>query len=289
MELRDVEIFLTLAQELHFGRTAERLRISPARVSQAIKAQERQIGGLLFDRTSRSVTLTDLGRQLHDDLLPAHRKLLEGIRRAREAARAGAPTLKLGMISWNVNDIQPYLDLLTARTEIRPARFGDPFELLRTGDTDAHIVWLPVHEPDITVGPVIWTEPVVLAMSAAHPLAGRDAVRYEDLADHIVMGGATPDYWRDALVPRRTPSGRLIPVGPQVTNGEDMYVAMAASQATSPVPAHALRYAQWPGLAFVPIADAPPLRWALIWRTDAQTDAVRDLAEIIRSRGPLQL
>ena len=44
MELRDIEVFLTLAEELHFGRTAERLHVTPARVSQAIKKQERAIG-----------------------------------------------------------------------------------------------------------------------------------------------------------------------------------------------------------------------------------------------------
>ncbi|PPS91487.1 helix-turn-helix domain-containing protein [Streptomyces sp. MH60] len=50
MEMRDIEIFLTLAEELHFGRTANRLYVSQARVSQAIKAQERRIGGRLFLR-----------------------------------------------------------------------------------------------------------------------------------------------------------------------------------------------------------------------------------------------
>ncbi|MCL7427099.1 LysR family transcriptional regulator [Streptomyces sp. YS415] len=44
MELRDIEIFLVLAEELHFGRTAQRLHVSQARVSQAIKKQERRIG-----------------------------------------------------------------------------------------------------------------------------------------------------------------------------------------------------------------------------------------------------
>jgi DNA-binding transcriptional LysR family regulator len=58
MELRDIEIFLALAEELHFGRTAERLHVSQARVSQAIKKQERRIGGTLFERSSRQVRLT---------------------------------------------------------------------------------------------------------------------------------------------------------------------------------------------------------------------------------------
>jgi len=68
MELRDIEIFLTLAEELHFGRTAERLRVSQARVSQAIRRQERRLGVALFDRTSRRVALTPVGRRLREDL-----------------------------------------------------------------------------------------------------------------------------------------------------------------------------------------------------------------------------
>lgn len=44
VELRDIEIFLTLAEELHFGRTADRLHVSPARISQSIAKQERRIG-----------------------------------------------------------------------------------------------------------------------------------------------------------------------------------------------------------------------------------------------------
>jgi DNA-binding transcriptional LysR family regulator len=71
VELRDIEIFLTLAEELHFGRTAERLHVSQARVSQAISKQERRLGVALFDRTSRRVTLTPVGRRLREDLQQA--------------------------------------------------------------------------------------------------------------------------------------------------------------------------------------------------------------------------
>ncbi|MBE1592110.1 LysR family transcriptional regulator [Nonomuraea angiospora] len=73
VELRDIEIFLTLAEELHFSRTAERLHITQARVSQAIKKQERSIGAALFERSSRQVRLTPLGEQLHRDLSAGYR------------------------------------------------------------------------------------------------------------------------------------------------------------------------------------------------------------------------
>ena len=68
MELRDIEIFLTLAEELHFTRTAERLHVTQARVSQAIKKQERRIGAALFERNNRQVALTPIGQQLFDDI-----------------------------------------------------------------------------------------------------------------------------------------------------------------------------------------------------------------------------
>ncbi|MBR7838389.1 LysR family transcriptional regulator [Actinospica durhamensis] len=79
MEHRDIEIFLALAEELHFGRTAGQLHVSPARVSQAIKKQERAIGAELFARTSRNVRLTLAGEQLRADLIPVYRGLRVGI------------------------------------------------------------------------------------------------------------------------------------------------------------------------------------------------------------------
>ncbi|WP_435830148.1 LysR family transcriptional regulator [Saccharopolyspora shandongensis] len=66
VELRDVEVLLTLAEELHFGRTAERLHITTGRVSQCIKALERRVGAALFERTSRRVAPTPIGQQLGD-------------------------------------------------------------------------------------------------------------------------------------------------------------------------------------------------------------------------------
>ncbi|MFI6742629.1 LysR family transcriptional regulator [Nonomuraea sp. NPDC050451] len=64
MELRDIELFLTPAEELHFGQTAERLHVTPSRVTQAIKKQERRIGGALFERSSRSSLLRPTRRRV---------------------------------------------------------------------------------------------------------------------------------------------------------------------------------------------------------------------------------
>src|SRR5215472_5601537 len=99
VEQRDIEIFLTLAEELHFGRTAERLHVSTARVSQSIAKWERRVGVPLFERTSRRVALTPVGRQLYEDVGPAYRQLLAGIERAVTAGRDIRGLLRVGSFS----------------------------------------------------------------------------------------------------------------------------------------------------------------------------------------------
>lgn len=85
VELRELHLFLVLAEELHFGRTAERLGVTSSRVSQTVRALERKLGRLrLFDRTSRVVILTEVGAALRRDLAPAVAGLDEVVRRARE-------------------------------------------------------------------------------------------------------------------------------------------------------------------------------------------------------------
>lgn len=90
MELREIEIFLVLAEELHFGRTAERMYLSQSRVSQVIRAMETRAGGRLFERTSRQVRLTPLGEQLRDRLRSPYDQINCAFAAVREVA-AGIP------------------------------------------------------------------------------------------------------------------------------------------------------------------------------------------------------
>ena len=82
VELRELRIFLVLADELHFGRTAERLSISQPGVSEAVRVLESRLGVKVFDRTSRRVRLTPAGEALRRSLVPA----LAAVDRARAGA-----------------------------------------------------------------------------------------------------------------------------------------------------------------------------------------------------------
>ncbi|MYS86063.1 LysR family transcriptional regulator [Embleya scabrispora] len=292
MELRDIEIFLALAEELHFGRTAERLRISQARVSQAIKKQERRIGAPLFERTSRSVTLTPVGQVLRGELQQAYDLINSGLARASDAAAGVAGVLRLGVMGVLGNEMRPVIDAFRTRypgcdVEVVEYHFGAPFSRLRTGAVDLQLMWLPIHEPDLTVGPVTLTEGRVLAVATGSAPAGRNGVSLEDLGDVTVFdpGPDVPDYWFEAMVPRRTPGGRRIARGPAGRTFHEILALIAAGRAVSPVNAHVRRYYTPPGITFLPIHDAPPTEWALVWATAGDNARIRAFARTARSLG----
>ncbi|WP_265690194.1 LysR family transcriptional regulator [Streptomyces griseolus] len=87
---------LSDAEEPHFSRTAERLGVSPGRVSQSVEKRERRTGAPLFVRTTRTVRLSPLGEQLYQALKSGHRQITQGIEAARAAARGATGTLTLG-------------------------------------------------------------------------------------------------------------------------------------------------------------------------------------------------
>ncbi|WP_214415019.1 LysR family transcriptional regulator [Sphaerisporangium fuscum] len=294
MELRDIEIFLTLAEELHFGRTAERLRVSQARVSQAISQQERRLGGLLFDRSNRrQIRLTPLGRQLRNDLRPVYAGLLDSLERARLAAQGITATLRVGMLPFNVADLHPYWKAFRSRhlqwgLQIRRAPFVDPFSGLRDGGLDALVAWLPVEEPDFTVGPVLFTDPRLLAVSVEDELAGRSSVSLETLADRPhAMAPRMPDYWEDRYLPFQTPQGRIIDRSRMITNGDDLINLVGTGEIVHGFPSHVTRYWAMPNIRWMPIRDMPPLSYAMVWRTEAENAPIQALAQVVRDLGPL--
>ncbi|KQX49798.1 MULTISPECIES: LysR family transcriptional regulator [unclassified Streptomyces] len=292
MELRDIEIFLTLAEELHFGRSAERLHVSPARVSQAIKKQERAIGAELFERTSRQVRLTPVGEVLLQRMKPAYEGVQDAMAAVVEAARRAAGTLTLGVLGAQMHEIAPVLARFRSRhpsaeLRFREIFFSDPFGALRAGTVDAAITWLPVREPDLTVGVVLREEPLHLMVSAHHPLAGRDSVSIEVLGDHVVprLGGGAPADWQAGVLPVRTPSGRPVRRGAEVSTFHEVLALVATGDVVCTVPDEGRRYNPLPGIAYVPLHDAPPVRWALIWCSDRETPLIRAFAEVARPSG----
>ncbi|MEU5869835.1 LysR family transcriptional regulator, partial [Nonomuraea sp. NPDC047529] len=86
--------------------------------------------------------------------------------------------------------------------------------------------------------------------------------------------------------PYHTPSGRPVRRGHKVTTWQETLSAIASGQATAGVTAEAATFYPWPSLAFVPIRDAPPCRWAFAWRTASETPLIRAFARAAADAQP---
>ena len=278
MELRDIEIFLALAEELHFGRTAEQLHVSPARVSQAIKKQEREIGAELFVRTSRNVRLTPVGERLRNDLASGYRQIQEAISGAAAAAQGVSGVVRIGFSSpWCGDLVVKAADVFRQRhplceVQIIERLMADRFGPLRTRELDLQLAELPAEEPDIAVGPILFREPRALMMSVDHPLARNETVSIEDYGDCVVIGIVwLPDYFREFHLPLRTPSGRPIARGPQAVSFQESQSLIGAGKGVQPTSMRAALYHARPDIVFVPFHDAPTVDYGVTWLTEGDS------------------
>ena len=294
VELRELRMFLVLAEELHFGRTAERLQLTPSRVSQSLRSLEDKLGAQLVHRTSRRVRLTPFGEGLLRDAAPVIEQLDAVLGRTNAAARSLEGTLRLGLLSGPAGG--PHLvEIINAfesqhpesRIETVQMAWDDPVGRLRKDDVEVMATWVPLNEPDLVVGPTLAREPRTLAVAQDHPLAERDSVDVEELADHQVvrLDNDWPKELREAVAPSQTPRGRPIH-GPRVGGGErallDLPVRVARGELVFPTVASAAPYMGALDLVFIPITGMEPLRSALVWRRPARDPKLRAFIRVAR-------
>ncbi|WP_069885377.1 LysR family transcriptional regulator [Streptomyces luteocolor] len=181
MELRQLSYFVTVADELHFGRAAERLHIVQSAVSQQIRRLERELGADLFDRSPRHVRLTGAGERL----LPEARAVLAAAERARAAVVRPAG-LRLATSTGLGEHLDRVLADFAARApgvpvELVSGPVHERLEAVADGRLDAAFVRAPEPFPGVRIVP-LWDDPLVAALPAAHPLAARSDVALGELA-----------------------------------------------------------------------------------------------------------
>ncbi|MFF1714468.1 LysR family transcriptional regulator [Streptomyces sp. NPDC058268] len=271
LERVEIETFLTLAEELHFRRTAERLCVTTGRVSQVIKKLERQVGGMLFERTSRTVRLTAIGRQLADDLVPLVAGMEEALRRATDASRGVTGALRVAFLGeWTAPALLKVVGLFSERhpdrrVDIREVQLSNSRASLLDGSIDVLIASYPFD--GMACGPVLLTEKRVLAAAAGHPLAGEESVSLEVLAEHPVVQypEVTSAGFKRDRTPDCTPSGRPVPKGPTGGSFSEMLTLVAMGKGVLPVGEHSRRYYPRPDVVYVPLRDARPIERGPVW------------------------
>jgi len=143
---------------------------------------------------------------------------------------------------------------------------------------------LPIQRPDLTVGPTLSREARVLAVARDHPLADREHVSLEDIANYEVAPITdSPRELIDAAFPRRAPSGR--PIRRRATRPRtphELTALIARGKIVHPTVASFATYFGQPGIKYIPIRDLPPMKSGLVFRRRASDPRLREFLRLTR-------
>ncbi|PSJ29150.1 LysR family transcriptional regulator [Streptosporangium nondiastaticum] len=299
MELRQVRYFVAVAEELHFGRAAERLHIVQPTVSQQIRRLERELGLKLFDRTTRTVTLTAAGRAF----LAHARAVLEAERSALEAMAAlhaeQESTLRVGTTTGLGLRLDAVLTALTERApqllvELVSAPRATRLQQVRDGELDAAFVrGADAHSPGLEFLP-LWRDSLVAALPTGHPLAAPPHVPLTDLAGLPlrIAPRETNPHLVDTVVGACRAAGFEPVMGAAFTTDQDTLAAIATGRPSWTVYyASQARIQPAPRVSFRPFAaPAPAVRTYLVVRPHSPSRRLAALLDacnsLAREEGP---
>jgi DNA-binding transcriptional LysR family regulator len=275
MELRQLESFVVVAEELNVGRAAARLHLTQPTLSRQIAALERDLGVELFARVKRRFVLTTAGKSFLADAKELLRRAEDAVRDAQRTQRGELGTLRLRFVQSATFQVLPrllgafrkaypeiVLDLETLTT-IRQT------EALRDGRIDVGLLRLPAPEPGLSTR-VMSEDPLVVALPAGHRLADQQRIALADLADEpfVIYTRSTGPSIHDAIVGYCKAAGfvpRIVQEGADVQTivslvaaglGVSLLIAL-----TPPIDPRAVVYRQLSD-------DLPPWQLLLAWSPD---------------------
>ncbi|OON76685.1 LysR family transcriptional regulator [Streptomyces tsukubensis] len=283
METRELRYFVAVAEELHFGRAAERLGIAQPPLSRAIGQLERRLGAALLERGSRAVTMTETGTVLLREARAALDAVEAAERRTRRAARAasGGPGVVLAMKAGASSELlAKLLDAYASEpgavdVDLVLCGIGEQERMLRDGRADVALLHRPF---DATAGfdtEELSTEGQVLVLPARHDLAGRSGV-------HMAEAAALPGL----PMPRWPRSDGTYPEGdgPKVRDHTQLLQLVSLGR-TSMVAPESCRSQLIGDLVAVPVLDAPAITTVIAWPPHSRSVAV---AALVRTAARLQ-
>jgi len=290
---RDLRYFVTVADELHFTRAAERLFVSQPALSKQVRMLERQLGAPLFERDRQGVSLTQLGAAL----LPHARRVLaewdvawQAAERVKGEQRA---TLVVGMsTSPGRSGLLPAIRSRftqahpEARVNLHQVSWDDATAGLADGTADVAFVWLPLPGPGRYAWVVVAEEPRLVAMPLTHPLATCEVIDFAELLDEPFLAlpqsaGALRDHWL-ALDAR---SGRPPRIGAEIASTDETYEALVDGQGICLLAAGNAPLIALEGVITRPVRGLSPSHLALAWRKGDHRPLIRDYARAAQRAG----
>jgi DNA-binding transcriptional LysR family regulator len=300
MELRHLRYFVAVAQELHFGRAALRLRMAQPPLSQQILKLEAELGVALFDRSKRRIELTKAGSVFLDEATA----ILLHVERATEAARRSqqgpVDRLAVGFAPWVDLTILPHIVRTfgerypDVHVQLRELNVPNQILAFRAGQIRAGFLYPPVSDRNVVVE-AIFAEPLVIVFPEGHRLKTFTRVPPDTLADEqqILLARERAPAYHDLVVAFCRDVGFTVRVRHEADHAQQVLSLVAAGMGIALVPASAVTFARR-DLHHRPLDRAVPrLEVGVAWRrSDASpvlrtfVDFVRDQARVTQRRQP---
>jgi DNA-binding transcriptional LysR family regulator len=289
VDLRQIDCFLAVATELHFGKAAEKLHLAQSSVSEAIRSLEHEVGARLFIRTSRRVQLTDLGAKLRLGVEPAALVLRATLDDCRRTALGKSNRLRIGFLGGGLFELTlPFVRRLKSKFNMDvdwvELTLVDQFEAVAAGKVDAAFCRLPLSRDGLVQSTILFEDKRKLVVPAEHRLAEKTLVDPEELALETLP--TLPDdhqlgAWAAVHFPDHTPAGLPIARGPVVTTVRECLAAVESGKAVLIIGGRAERYFANPGIKYIEI-DLPPVATALVRRRADRRRVISDLEKCSR-------
>ncbi len=195
MTLTELRYIVTLAQERHFGRAAERCFVSQPTLSVAVKKLEEELGVALFERSKSTVQVTPLGEKIVEQA----QRVLEQSSVIKELANAGKDQLASPLRIGAIYTIGPYLFPHLVPLYIEEGFTASLRRKLRSGELDAIIIALPFTETDVVTKP-LYEEEFEVLIPADHPWSQREFIEKEDLLKERLLLLGEGHCFRDQIL-----------------------------------------------------------------------------------------
>jgi len=275
---------LAVAEHLNFRHAANALGVSQSSVSARIRTLEEELGILLFERNTRGVRLTEAGRLFVERVATGIDQLDHAVKTAGMAASGECGRLRIGVHGLIAGS---FLDNLLAEyrkdhpsiaVEMTEATARDAVMRLRMGRIDVAFVVGTFDLPDCHSRP-IWTEPLVVAMSANHPLADQPGVTWADLAPEQFLvrhGGTGPQVYDHVLL--RLAGRWHSPAIQRFDVERGTLLSMVAQGFGVTLLGAASALFPTAGIVLLPITDEPePVIFSAVWSPHNRSAALRNL------------
>jgi DNA-binding transcriptional LysR family regulator len=290
MELRHLRYFVAVAEELHFGRAAERLHIQQPPLSRQIQLLEAELGFSLFERSRRRVELTPAGSALLGRVRQVFEALDAAIHDARSASAGESGRLVIGFpSSLAYSGLTELLRAFRTRypgveLALRELSPGEQIDALKSGALDVGFVRSTLDDPALGAE-LVRRESLMVVLPDDHPLAAQRKIKLEALKHEpfVMFPRLRGPAFFDQLMGLCHAAGfspLIVQEAPQL----DIISMVAAGFGISIMPS-SMRNFRRPGLSFRAIVGAPKVELSIVWRHQNLSPALHKFLDLVRVLG----